>query len=69
MNWKFWSKRKYKYRFITKGGASFTFSCENLDLEWRDEDMQITEWKAQNAKGEVPRHLSPLEIAAVIRLN
>ena len=69
MNLFFWQPKRWKYRFILKSGASFKFSATDLKLRWNTDDCQLVMWEAVNAKGEVPRHCAPSEIAAVIRLN
>jgi len=69
MNLFFWKPKRYKYRIILKSGASFKFTATDLNLTWRNDDMQLTKYNATDAKGEVPRHVSPLEIAVVLRIN
>lgn len=61
-------KRKIKYRFILKSGASFVVKCSDLKISYNKTTMALTQYSAENGSGEIPFHCSPTEIAAIIQL-
>jgi hypothetical protein len=61
-------KKRYKYRVILKSGADFRLTATDLKLEWRNEDCVLTFYSFIDPKGEVPRHVSPLDIQAITKI-
>ncbi len=65
----FWKRpKRHTYRFILKSGAEFRVSGTNLKIEWDAGTMQLKKWELTGGKGEVPFHLSPLEVAAIVKV-
>jgi hypothetical protein len=60
-------KRKFKYRVILKSGASFTLKASDLNVSFKTDSMQLTEYEFTDPSGEIPFHCSPLEISAIVK--
>lgn len=62
-------KTRLKYRIILKSGADFFVSATDLNIKYNTGTMQLTDYNFIKPDGEIPFHVSPLEIAAILQLK
>lgn len=62
-------KRRKKYRFILKSGAEFYVRVAEIKIKYKSDTMELTNYNLIDAKGEVPFHVSPTEIAAILLIH
>lgn len=55
-----------KYTLILKSGARLKFKAESFTVTYSTEDGAVTGFKGQGVCGEIPRHVVPSEIAALV---
>ena len=66
---KFFFGRKYSYRVFIRGGGDFKIQADDLDLNWNDDNGQITSFKFTRPKGDVPAYINPLDIVTITQLT
>jgi hypothetical protein len=47
-------KRKFKYRVILKSGASFTLKASDLNVSFKTDSMQLTEYEFTDRRNPIP---------------
>jgi len=65
----FWKSKRANYRVILKSGASFYLSATDLKITFIKDSMQLQSYHFAEPQGEIPWHVSPLEIAAITQLT
>lgn len=61
------NSRKRSYRVILKTGGSFRIQADDLNLEFKDDTGEITNYEFTRPKGEIPCNPVPAcEIAVIV---
>jgi hypothetical protein len=62
-------QKRHTYRVVLKSGAEFKITATDLAIKFRNDTMELTKYEFTDPRGEVPFHLSPAEISAIIRTS
>jgi len=65
---KLFGPHRRSYRVVLKSGADFFLKASDVRIKWRNETCQLTEYEFINPVGEVPFHVAPGDIQAILRL-
>jgi hypothetical protein len=56
------------YRVVLKSGADFFLKAADVKIKWRNDTGEVTSYEFINPVGEVPFHVVPGDIRAILRL-